>query len=102
VLANLVAMTFRKATPEEASALTDLAIRSKHSWGYTDDFMQKVMPDMIVHRKFLEEENGIVAEDGGTTLGYAIVRVDGDEAFLRDLFVKEKASARPSSRNLRA
>ena len=83
-----MAMKFRRARPEEASALTDLATRSKRSWGYSDEFMRKVMPDMIVHRKFLEEENGIVAEDDGTTVGYAIVRVDGDEAFLRDLFVE--------------
>lgn len=88
MVANLVAMIFRKARPEEAEALTDLAIRSKRSWGYSDEFMQKVMPDMIVHSKFLEEENGIVAEDGDTTVGYAIVRVDSDQAFLRDLFVE--------------
>lgn len=50
--------------------------------------MEKVMPDMIVHGRFLEDEHGIVAEESGKALGYAIVRVDGREAFLRDLFVE--------------
>lgn len=78
----------RRARPDEAQALTDLAIRSKRSWGYGEEFMQKVMPDMIVHRGFLEDEHGIVAEENGETLGYAIVGIDGREAFLRDLFVE--------------
>lgn len=93
-------MTFRKAAPDEASALTDLALRSKRSWGYSDEFMKKVMPDMIVHRKFLEEEHGIVAEEGGSVLGYAIVRVDGDEAFLRDLFVEPAYQRKGAGRAL--
>lgn len=68
--------------------MTDLAIRSKRSWGYSEEFMKIVLPDMVVHPRFLEDEYGIVAEENGETLGYAIVRVDGREAFLRDLFVE--------------
>ena len=45
------------------------------------------MPDMIVEESFLRDEHGIVAEEAGVPLGYAIVRIDGDEAFVRDLFV---------------
>ena len=81
-------MRFRKAKPEEATALTALAIRSKRTWGYSDEFTEKVMPDMVVHPQFLEDEYGIVAEDEGATLGYAIVSVDGGAAFLRDLFIE--------------
>jgi len=81
-------MKLRKADPREAESLTRLAVRSKRAWGYSDDFMEKVMPDMVVHRVFLETEYGIVAEDGGVDVGYAIVRVDGEEAFLRDLFIE--------------
>lgn len=46
------------------------------------------MPDMIVHPEYLRNEHGIVAEEDGERVGYTIVRVDGDEAFLRDLFVE--------------
>lgn len=78
----------RRARPVEAQVLTDLAIRSKRSWGYSEEFMKNVLPDMVVHPSFLEDEHGIVAEENGETFGYAIVRVDGREAFLRDLFVE--------------
>jgi len=47
------------------------------------------MPDMIVHRAYLENEHGLVAEDSGAeVLGYAIVRVDARSAYLRDLFIE--------------
>lgn len=46
------------------------------------------MPDMIVQREYLIVEHGIVAERNGKILGYAIVRIDGATAFLRDLFVE--------------
>jgi ribosomal protein S18 acetylase RimI-like enzyme len=49
--------------------------------------MERVMPDMIVHFDYLISEHGVVVEERGTIVGYAIVRVDGDAAFLRDLFV---------------
>jgi len=81
-------MNLRRARSEEAELLTALAIRSKRAWGYGDDFMEKVMPDMIVHRRFLDEEHGTVAELEGAVLGYAIVKIDGKEALLRDLFVE--------------
>ncbi|MFY9631974.1 MAG: GNAT family N-acetyltransferase [Candidatus Cybelea sp.] len=81
-------VTLRTAAPEESDALTRLALRSKRAWGYDDDFMQRVMPDMIVQREYLIVEHGIVAERNGKILGYAIVRIDGATAFLRDLFVE--------------
>lgn len=81
-------ISLRRANAPEAAALTELALRSKRAWGYDDDFMASVMPDMIVHPEYLRDEYGIVAEEHGTTVGYAILRFDGAAAFLRDLFVE--------------
>lgn len=81
-------LRLRKALPGEAGRLTALAVRSKRSWGYSEEFMQRVMPDMIVFPQFLELEHGIVAELEEDAVGYAIVRVDGPHAFLRDIFVE--------------
>jgi GNAT superfamily N-acetyltransferase len=81
-------MHIRVAKPEQADDLTRLAVRSKRAWGYDDDFMERVMPDMIVLPHYLIAERGIVAEEAGMPIGYAIVSVEGDRAFLRDLFVE--------------
>lgn len=80
-------MLFRRANPEEAEVLTALALRSKRAWGYDDRFMALVLPDMVVRSEFLRDEYGLVAEEGGKVVGYAILRIDDDSAFLRDLFV---------------
>lgn len=74
-------MLVRDAKPEEADDLTRLAVRSKRAWGYDDDFMERVMPDMIVHPRFLIAEHGMVAEEAGIAVGYAIVSVEADGAF---------------------
>lgn len=81
-------ISIRRAHSTEAGTLTELALRSKRAWGYDERFMALVMPDMIVHPDSLRDEYGIVAEEDGAAVGYAIVRLDGDSAFLRDLFVE--------------
>jgi len=81
-------MLIRRAEPSEAEQLTELALRSKRAWDYDEDFMQRVMPDMIVHPQYLIAEQGFIAEEAGKILGYAIVRVGLAKAFLRDLFVE--------------
>lgn len=81
-------MNIRNARPDEAQTLTDLAVRSKRAWGYSEAFMTAVMPDMIVHGHYLTEEQGFVAEEQGVPFGYAIVRVDNEGAYLRDLFIE--------------
>jgi GNAT superfamily N-acetyltransferase len=81
-------LAFRNALPEDAGALTELALRSKRTWGYDERFMELVSPDMVVYSEYLAAEHGIVAEEGGIPVGYAIVRIDGGHASLRDLFVE--------------
>ena len=83
-----IVLLFRRADPAEANTLTALALRSKRAWGYDENFMALVLPDMAVLPEFLRDEYGIVAEEDGRVLGYAIVRVDNGAAFLRDLFVE--------------
>jgi GNAT superfamily N-acetyltransferase len=78
----------RRALPEEAETLTELALRAKRAWGYDEDFMERIMPDMIVQPEYLVSEHGIVAEQDGVVCGYAIVRVVGEAGVLRDLFVE--------------
>ena len=77
----------RRARPDETQVLTDLAIRSKRSWGYDDEFMKCIADDMAVRQEYLEREHAIVAEEAGQIAGYAIVRIEDDRAFLRDLFI---------------
>lgn len=81
-------MFIRKASVYDAPALTQLALRSKRAWGYDDVFIARIMDDMIVHGDYLRHEHGLVAEERGSILGYAIMRTEDDTAILRDLFIE--------------
>jgi ribosomal protein S18 acetylase RimI-like enzyme len=81
------ALRLRKARPEEAEMLTQLALRSKRAWGYDDAFMRAIHDDMVVRGEYLERDHALVAEEGATIVAYAILHVNGEEAYLRDLFV---------------
>lgn len=80
-------MRLRKARVEEAQTLTELALRSKRSWGYDEPFIQAIMDDMVVRPEYLEHDYAMVAEEHGALVAYSILRVENDEAYLRDLFV---------------
>ena len=79
--------TFRRANCSEAEALTHLATLSKQSWGYSDAFMHRVAGDMLVTENDIASNYCIVAEIDGATAAYLLVRLNGGEAHVRDLFV---------------
>lgn len=81
-------MTIRQARAAEAEALTELAIRSKASWGYDEAFMQKARPDMLVSAADIERAHCLVAEEQGRIFGYVLTFIDREHAFLRDLFIE--------------
>ncbi len=81
-------MFIRKASMYNAPALTELALRSKRSWGYDELFLARIMNDMIVRPDYLRHEHGLVAEEHGSILGYAVLRTEADKAILRDLFIE--------------
>ncbi|HKU69180.1 MAG TPA: hypothetical protein VJP85_15515 [Candidatus Baltobacteraceae bacterium] len=58
-------MHIRPARPDDAEALTDLAMRSKASWGYDQTFMRNVRDDMVVTRGDIENAHSLVAHNDG-------------------------------------
>jgi GNAT superfamily N-acetyltransferase len=78
---------FRRALPHEAGDLTKLAMLSKQSWGYSDEFMRRVTEDMLVTQSDIAGGHCIVADIDGNVAAYVLVRMEKQDAFLRDLFV---------------
>jgi N-acetylglutamate synthase-like GNAT family acetyltransferase len=81
-------VSIREARRDEARALTELAIRSKASWGYDAAFMARARDDMRVSEHDLRHSYTLVAEDGGVLCGYAMTFLQGESAVLRDLFIE--------------
>src|SRR5690349_17541085 len=78
-------MHIRPARVEEASSLTELAMRSKAHWGYDDAFMAACRDELTIRPSFIDRVD--VAELDGDVVG--MVRLEPET--LEDLFVEPAA-----------
>ena len=60
----------RAAKPSEAKELTKLAIRSKAHWGYSDDLIEKWLPELEVTPDFINSSISFVVEVDGQIKGF--------------------------------
>ncbi len=96
-------VTVRPAQPEEAGALSELAIRSKAHWGYSSDFLEACRDELRVDADSLEGdvETCYVATDGGSILGYcSFDAVSAVRYELDALFVEPRHIGRGIGRRL--
>ena len=80
----------RLRTPriDEATALTELCLRSKAVWGYDDDFMRACRAELTLTASSMQSSLLKIAEIDGQLAGVAQVTVKGDRADLDKLFVE--------------
>lgn len=81
----------REARREEASLLSELALRSKAHWGYSPDFLNACRSELAVDpdRMGTDAYRCFVAVDGTGILGYYIWEpASGDDYELEALFVE--------------
>lgn len=84
------APTIRPARPDEAEALTVLALASKAWWGYPPDFMARCRAELTLMRADLEDHRNsyAVAERDGCAVGfYGLAQLSDGEWELEALFV---------------
>jgi ribosomal protein S18 acetylase RimI-like enzyme len=90
----------RDARRTEVDVLTALAVASKASWGYDDDFMAACRDELTVRPDDLDGATVRVAIEGNTILGFAATELDGNSAELTALFVAPDAMRRGVGRAL--
>lgn len=80
-------LIIRAARPEEAEALTELAIRAKASWGYDAAFMVACRAELTMTPERLAAWRVWVAEADGEIVGMIALSLD-DGAEVEDFFVE--------------
>jgi GNAT superfamily N-acetyltransferase len=80
-------MVIRAAVPQEADLLTELALRSKAVWGYSESFMARCRPLLTVTAQYIETMPTFVAvaED---VCGFYSLKARAGEVELDLLFVE--------------
>lgn len=91
----------RQARPDEAGALSALALRSKAYWGYSETFMEACREELTLTSTFVRENPTFVAESDGKVLGFAsLERLSETRVELGHLFVEPAAIGRGFGRQL--
>ncbi len=81
------ALSLRRATVGDVSALTELSLRSKAHWGYDAAFMEMIRPSFIISAHYIQNWPVYLIEKGSKPIAfYGFRRID-DEMFLADMFV---------------
>ena len=92
--------TIRRARPDEAPALSALALRSKAHWGYDAAFLEACREDLTLSAGAVGAGQVYLLEERGHPVGFYRLRARGDEATLADLFVEPGAIGRGYGRQL--
>lgn len=80
-------ITVRRARPDEAAALTALALRAKASWGYDEAFMAACRAELTFTPQKMAACSVWVAEADGELAGMIALSLDGG-AEVEDFFVE--------------
>jgi N-acetylglutamate synthase-like GNAT family acetyltransferase len=85
-------LTIREARPDEAAALSALAMRSKAHWGYDAEFLAACRADLTLTPREITESASLVCEGAAGVLGFSrVVLMDERTAELDALFVDPTA-----------
>lgn len=70
----------RVANPNEGDVLTDLALRSKSYWKYSEDYLGRCRPALLVDKDYIINWPVIVLELDGVISGfYALKTIKGED-----------------------
>jgi GNAT superfamily N-acetyltransferase len=90
----------RRARPDEAEALTELALRSKGHWGYSPAFLEACRSELTVSPREIDDGGVYVVESEGEVAGFYRLSGAPPAGRLEDLFVDPAAIGRGLGRRL--
>ena len=83
-------MVIRRASPKEASALTQIAHDAKRHWGYPEDWIQHWQEDLTIDSDFINENQVYVADSEDEIVGFYALVVRDPKAELEHMWVAPK------------
>lgn len=77
----------RRGLPEEADALTQIALDAKRHWGYPEHWIKHWESDLTISSDFIRDNHVYVAENDGEIRGFYALAVSGRKAELEHMWV---------------
>lgn len=79
--------TIRRASSADAPVLSDLAFRSKASWGYTHAFMERIRPSLAVSAEYIAQSPVYVLMVQENVVGFFGFLQHSGETVLNDFWI---------------
>jgi N-acetylglutamate synthase-like GNAT family acetyltransferase len=79
--------TIRRASPEDANTLTQIALDAKRHWGYPEQWIKHWEADLIISPEFIRDNHVYVFERDGGVLGFYALCIYGNKAELEHMWV---------------
>jgi N-acetylglutamate synthase-like GNAT family acetyltransferase len=80
-------LKIRKASTEDANALTKIALEAKRHWGYPEHWIKHWQEDLTITPDFVATNQVFVAEREGKLLGFYALIIRQDKAELEHMWV---------------
>ncbi|HEY9500303.1 MAG TPA: hypothetical protein VIR01_01595, partial [Pyrinomonadaceae bacterium] len=77
----------RRATPDEAATLTQIALDAKRHWGYPEHWIQHWESDLTISSDFIRDNHVYVTEESGDIRGFYALCVEDNKAELEHMWV---------------
>ncbi len=77
----------RRASPEDANTLTQIALDAKRHWGYPEHWIKHWEADLTVSPEFIRDNHVYVFERESDVLGFYALCVSGNKAELEHMWV---------------
>lgn len=80
-------MIIRRATPDQAELLTQIAFAAKSHWGYPDAWIQLWSPSLTIRPEFIEKYETYVAWDDEQPAGFCAISHEAEKANIEHLWI---------------
>src|SRR5215211_5949941 len=81
------AMIIRRALPEDATTLTQIAVDAKRYWGYPEHWIKHWESDLTISSDFIRDNHVYVAAEDGEIQGFYALCVSQNKAELEHMWV---------------
>ena len=80
-------ISIRRAIPEEADVLTQIALSAKRHWGYSDRWMEIWKPQLTFSPDYFEENESWIAETDNRPIAFYTLQDKDGVAWIENLWV---------------
>ena len=80
-------ISIRRAVPEEADVLTQIALSAKAHWGYPERWMEIWTPQLTFSQKYFEENESWLAVDNAKPIAFYTLQEKNGNAWIENLWV---------------